>query len=141
MPRPNVAAYRLPSGPSITWLTTVIGRVERVQLGVPERSPASVVSTMPRSVPSRTRPFAVISRLSAGTSGSVAPLTSLHFAVVPLTVTFQTWPAPDRSAPGPSVHVRLYPPNATNAVFGSLGSGVTPVIIRFGTAVGIGSWR
>src|SRR5690348_14978931 len=138
MPRPKVAAYRLLSGPSITWLTTVIGRTERVQLGEPERRPDSVVSTMPRSVPSRTRPFAVISRLSAGTSGAL-PLTSVHLAVVPLTVTFQMWPAPDRSAPGPSVHVRLYPPNATNAVFGSLGSGVTPVIIRLGTAVGIGS--
>src|SRR6476661_5314127 len=132
MPRPKVAAYRLPSGPSITWLTTVIGSAERDQLGVPERSPASVVSTMPRSVPSRTRPFAVISRLSAGTSGRPAPLTSVHVAPVPLTVTFQMCPAPERSLPGPSVHVRLYPPNATNAVFGLPGSGVTPVIIRLG---------
>src|SRR6478672_7485879 len=118
MPRPKVAAYRLVpvpllSGPSITWLTTVIGRTERVQLGEPERRPASVVSTMPRSVPSRTRPVLVISTLSAGTSGRPCtpfPLTSVHVAPVLVAVTCQRWPAPESSAPGPSVHVRLYPP-------------------------------
>src|SRR6476661_597256 len=106
MPRPKVAAYRLPSGPSITWLTTVTGTLLRDQVGLPVFSFAVVVSTMPWSVPIRTRPFDVMSRLSAGTAGRL-PLASAHVAEVPVTVTFQRWPAPERSLPGPSVQVRL----------------------------------
>src|SRR6476469_2440180 len=140
MPRPKVAAYRYASGPSITWLTTVTGRFVRDHDGVPVDRFVSEVSTMPRSVPRRTRPALVMSMLSAGTSGRF-PLTSFQVDVEPVTVTFHRWPAAARSLPGPSVQVRLYPPNTTYALLAFEGSGVTQVIMRFGTAAGrVSGW-
>src|SRR5438045_926341 len=97
MPRPKVAAYRLLSGPSITWLTTVMARAERVQLGEPLRRPSSVVSTMPTSVPRSPRPkeppglhephqpaHTVWSRLAIAVIECPAPESATFFQSAPL---------------------------------------------------------
>ena len=97
MPRPCVAATRLPLGSSVSWSTTTLGRLVPSRL---QAVPSFDEVNTPKSVATTSLLFSK-TMSSMGTSGRL-PERSVQ-AAPPFEVS-KTWPTPGSS--GPIIHLR-----------------------------------